>query len=59
MQKKLRDMASSIEKIEALAEKYNLSYTVKEAIIQISKDAYIQGHNDCYKQLKEFGKLKE
>lgn len=54
MQKKLRNMASSIEKIEALAEKYNLSHTVKQAIIQISKDAYIQGHNDCHKQLKGY-----
>lgn len=52
-------MASSIEKIEALAEKYNLSHTIKEAIRKISSESYIQGHNDCYKQLKEFGKLKE
>ena len=52
-------MASSIKKIEVLAEKYNLSHTVKEAIRKISSDAYIQGHNDCYKQLRKFGKLKE
>ncbi len=52
-------MASSIDKINALTEKYGLSETVKEAIRKISSDAYIQGHNDCFNQLKEYGKLKD
>jgi hypothetical protein len=52
-------MATSKEKINALTEKYGLSNTVKEAIIEISKEAYITGSNDCFKQLKEHGKLKD
>jgi hypothetical protein len=46
-------MASSIDKINALTEKYGLSNTVKEAIIEISKDAYIQGSNDASREFKE------
>ena len=53
MQKKLRNMASSIDKINALTEKYGLSETVKEAIIEISKDAYITGSNNASKALIE------
>ena len=44
---------TSIEKINALTEKYGLSETVKEAIIQISKDAYIKGSNDATQALKQ------
>jgi len=46
-------MASSIDKINAITEKYGLSNTVKEAIIEISKDAYIQGSNNASKALKQ------
>jgi hypothetical protein len=46
-------MATSIDKINALTEKYGLSNTVKEAIIEISKDAYITGSNNTSKALKE------
>ena len=53
MQKKLKIMASSIDKINRLVDKYSLSDTVKEAIIEISKDAYITGSNNASKALKE------
>jgi len=46
-------MASSIDKINALTEKYGLSETVKLAIIEISKEAYITGSNDASKAFKE------
>ncbi len=46
-------MASSIEKINALTEKYGLSETVKEAIIEISKEAYIKGSHDASRAFKE------
>ncbi len=44
-------MTSEIDKINALVDKYSLSETIKQAIIQISKDAYIKGSNDCFKNL--------
>ncbi len=44
---------TSIDKINALTEKYGLSNTVKEAIIEISKDAYIKGSNDASEAVKE------
>lgn len=40
MQKKLRNMASSIEQINDLVEKYGLSETVKQEIVNIVNDAY-------------------
>ena len=46
-------MANSIEKINALVDKYSLSETVKQEIRKISSDAYIQGSNDTSKALKE------
>jgi len=46
-------MASSIDKINALTEKYGLSETVKLAIIEISKEAYVTGSNDAGKAFKE------
>ena len=46
-------MANSIEKINALTEKYGLSETVKQAIINISKEAYITGSNDASKAMKQ------
>ena len=52
MQKK-----TSIEKINELVEKYNISETIKQAIIQISKDAYITGHTDCFNQIKDVNNL--
>jgi hypothetical protein len=45
-------MANSLDKINALAYKFHLSETVKEAIIEISKEAYIQGSNSASKVLK-------
>lgn len=44
MQKKLRNMASSIEQINALVERFGLSETVKQEIVKIVEDAY----NDAY-----------
>jgi hypothetical protein len=44
---------TSIDKINALVDKYSLSETVKEAIIAISKEAYITGSNDASKALKQ------
>ncbi len=44
---------TSIDKINALVDKYSLSETVKQAIIQISKDAYVTGHTDCFNQINE------
>ncbi len=49
-------MASSIEKINALVDKYNLSNTVKEAIIEISKDAYVNGVHSVVNQIVKHGK---
>ncbi len=46
-------MATSIDKINALVDKYSLSETVKEEIRKISSDAYIQGSNDASKALKQ------
>jgi len=46
-------MANSIDKINALVDKYSLSETVKEEIRKISKDAYIQGSNDASREFKE------
>ena len=38
---------TSIEKINILVDKFSLSETVKNAIINISKEAYITGSNDA------------
>ena len=43
MQKKLRNMASSIDQINALVEKYGLSETVKQEIVKIAKQAFNNG----------------
>ena len=44
---------TSIDKINALVDKYSLSETVKEEIRKISSDAYIQGSNDASRAVKE------
>ena len=42
---------TSIEKINILVDKFSLSETVKNAIIEISKEAYITGSNDASKAM--------
>ena len=49
-------MASSIDKINALTEKYGLSETVKLAIIEISKEAYCSGVHSVVNQIVKHGK---
>ena len=44
---------TSIDRINALVDKYSLSETVKEEIRKISSDAYIQGSNDASRAVKE------
>jgi hypothetical protein len=44
---------TNIDKINDLVDKYSLSDTVKQAIIEISKEAYIQGSNDASREFKE------
>ena len=39
---------STVEKIEKLCEQYGLSDKVKNMILEICKDSYIQGSNDCF-----------
>lgn len=52
MQKKLRNMASSIEQINDLVEKYGLSETVKQEIVNIVNDAYEKGRDDFYEETR-------
>lgn len=40
-------------RVEALAEQYDLSETVKKQIMQLVKDSYIQGSNDNFKAMKK------
>ena len=53
MQKKLRNMASSTEQINALVEKFGLSETVKQEIIKITEIAYNEGHHNCFATILE------
>lgn len=56
MQKKLRNMTSSMEQINALVERFGLSETVKQEIIKIVKkacdDAYDKGQDDYYDAIR-------
>lgn len=45
-------MASSIDKINALVDKYSLSETVKQECIKISKESYTLGSNNAFNALR-------
>ena len=39
------------DNIDELCLKFGLAYEIKEAILEVSKNSYIKGSNDCHKVL--------
>jgi hypothetical protein len=43
---------TTVEKVEKLCKEFKLSDMIKDLIIELCKDSYIKGSNDCFNILK-------
>jgi hypothetical protein len=43
---------TTVEKVEKLCKEFELSDMIKDLILKLCKESYIQGSNDCFNILK-------